>query len=363
MPKIAIFHDYLCVIGGSEKAVLTMAKALNADVITTDIDKDSIKKMGFEDVNIISMSGRVKIPLLKQIHTSILFASCDYSKKYDFFIFSGNWAHYAAWRHKPNFWYCYTPLRAFYDLKSVVADRQPNLIQKSVFLAWASIHSYFDKLSAKKVQRIVAISKNVMKRVKKYYGRDAEVVYPPVPVERYKFKKSGDFWLSVNRPYPEKRIELQLEAFKKLPMEKLIIVGGYIAGDSAEAYQNVFANLPSNIKMLGQIDEAKLAELYSTCKGFVATAMDEDYGLTPVEAMAAGKPVVAVNEGGYKETVIPGVTGELVKADVAEIIKAIKKVSRNPLKYRMACESRAKEFSEKIFIKKIKEEIRGCLRE
>jgi glycosyltransferase involved in cell wall biosynthesis len=355
--RIAIFHDYIDAIGGGEKTVLTLARALHADVITTDLNEDSVRKMGFEDVHIISLGGTLKMPPLKQIHASLLFAFCDFSKKYDFFIFSGNWAHYAASRHKPNLWYCHTPVRAFYDLRGSMTDRQPNILFKFLFLVWTGIHSHFDKLSVKNIEKIITNSNNTMKRVEKVYGRSAKVIHPPVPIGRYKFKKSGNFWLSVNRLYPEKRIEMQLEAFKKLPNEKLLIVGGYSAGDHAEAYQSKLANTPNNVKILGPVDDEKLAELYSTCKGLIATAMDEDFGLTPIEAMAAGKPVVAVKEGGYLETIEDGVTGELVKADVKDIINGIKKVSEDPLRYRKACERKAREFSEEIFIKKIKKEI------
>ena len=355
--RTAIFHDYIDAIGGGEKTILILARALKADVITTDVNEDSMRKMGFDDVSIISLGSTPKLPPLKQIHASLMFALCDFSKKYDFFIFSGNWAHYAAWRHKPNLWYCYTPVRAFYDLKDVMADRQPNLVLKTLFLLWVTIHSYFDRVSVGNLQKIIAISKNVLKRVKKFYGREAKVIYPPLQIEKYKFKRSGNFWLSVNRLYPEKRIELQVKAFKKLPDEKLLIIGGYSAGDHAEAYQNKLANLPSNVRMLGSIDEKKLAELYSACKGLITTSMNEDFGLTPLEAMAAGKPVVAVNEGGYLETVEDGVTGELVKADVKDIIRGVLKVSKDPLKYRRTCERKAKEFREEIFIKKIREEI------
>lgn len=101
--KIAIFHDYIGAIGGGEKLVLTLARGLGADVITTDVDEDSIKKMGFEDVKIISLGETVKLPPLKQISASLRFALCNFSKEYDFFIFSGNWAHFAVRKHKPNF--------------------------------------------------------------------------------------------------------------------------------------------------------------------------------------------------------------------------------------------------------------------
>lgn len=113
--KIAIFHDYIDTIGGGEKLVLTLARELGADVITTDIDTDSIRNMEFGDVNIISLGKTVKLPPLKQISASYKFAMCDFSDKYDFFIFSGNWAPFAAKAHRPNLLYSHTPIRVFYD--------------------------------------------------------------------------------------------------------------------------------------------------------------------------------------------------------------------------------------------------------
>jgi hypothetical protein len=174
--RVAIFHDYIDAIGGGEKTILTLARAINADIITTDVNKDSVKKMGFEDARIISLGRTMKIPPLKQIQASFLFALCNFSKEYDYFIFSGNWAHYAAWRHKPNLWYCYTPVRAFYDLKEAMANRQPNIFLRVLFLLWADVHSYFDRFSVARIQKIVVISKNVLGRVRRFYGREAKVV-------------------------------------------------------------------------------------------------------------------------------------------------------------------------------------------
>ena len=158
-------------------------------------------------------------------------------------------------------------------------------------------------------------------------------------------------------------MEIQLNAFKKIPNEKLIIVGGISKGDGAEKYSHYISRiLPPNIKMLGRIDEKELIKLYSNCKGFITTALEEDFGLTPLEAMASGKPVIAPNEGGYKETIIDGVTGKLIDdINPDKLVEAIKEVDRelkkNPLKYKNACIKQAKKFDTKIFIKKIKQEI------
>lgn len=349
--KIAIFHDYIGAIGGGEKLTLTLARGLDADVITTDVDEDSVKKMGFEDVNIISLGGMIKLPPLKQISASLRFALCDFSKEYDFFIFSGNWAPFAARKHKPNVWYCHTPVRVFYDLYDSFLRRQP-FITRPLFMVWVAIHRPISESYLKHVERIMVNSRNIQSKVEKYLHRDAEVVYPPIDTSKYSFKESGDFWLSVNRLYPEKRVELQIEVFRQMPLEKLIIIGDFAAGDFGSRYAaKISRNLPTNVELHGALAESELIDLYARCKGLITTAMDEDFGMTPIEAMAAGKPVICVNEGGYRESVINGSTGVLVEPDAKDIIRAIDIINRNPEQYRKACEAQAKKFDESIFIK------------
>ncbi|MFA6048895.1 MAG: glycosyltransferase [Candidatus Micrarchaeia archaeon] len=354
--RIAIFHDYFGAIGGGEKLVLTLARALRADVITTDVDRDSIKKMGFDGVKIISLGETVKFPPLKQIHASLLFAFCDFSRNYDFFVFEGNWSHYAAWRHKPNLYYCNTPVRAFYDLRDAFIARQPTPVHKILFWCWTSIHSLFDRWSVRSsLQSVISNSKNVQNRVKKYYDRESKVVYPPIDVANYRFSKFGGFWLSVNRLYPEKRVGLQFETFRMLPREHLVVVGGVAKGDHAEkSLCALLKATPGNVEILGAVSEEKLRGLYADCKAFITTAVDEDFGMTPVEAMASGKPVVAVNEGGYRETVVDGKTGYLVAADAGSLAKAVEKVSKNPAKFKEACLSHARQFDEKVFVSQIR---------
>ncbi|WP_321419751.1 glycosyltransferase [uncultured Methanomethylovorans sp.] len=355
--KIAIFHDYIGAIGGGEKFVLTIAKGLGADVITTDVDMDSVIKMGFEDVKIISIGNTLKFPPLKQIDASFKFATCDFSKKYDLFIFSGNWAFFAAKKHKPNVYYCHTPTRAFYDLYDVYRKNQSVFVSLP-FVIWVHLHRKISEYYLTYVSKIATNSMNTQKRIQKYFFRDSTVIYPPVDTSRFKFKEYGDFWLSVNRLYPEKRVELQIEAFRNIPDQKLVIVGGYAKGDHASGYaEKLMPGLPENVTLIGSVTEEKLLELYATCKGHITTALDEDFGMTPIEAMASGKPTVAVNEGGYLETVLDGVTGILVEPNVASIVEAIKIVSSDPHKYKEACIQRAKEFDVSTMLKKMKAEL------
>lgn len=351
--KVAIFHDYFGAIGGGEKLVLMLAKYLNADVITTDLNTESVKKMGYSDVRIISLGKTPKVPPLKQISASFYFAACDFSKEYDFFIFSGNWAHFAAKKHKPNLYYCHTPTRAFYDLYHTFLNRQSLLIS-IFFRIWVWLHRPVSEYYLSYVCKIATNSKNTSRRIKKYFKRDAQVIYPPVETSKFTCREYGNFWLSVNRLYPEKRVENQIEAFRRMPDEELVIVGGYSKGDHAKGYaENIVKNLPRNVKVLGEISEAELLDAYSRCKGIICTAMDEDFGMTPVEAMASGKPVIAVNEGGFKETVTEG-TGIFINADIHSVIEAVKFISCRPNSYQDACFNRAKEFDISIFTKKIK---------
>ena len=355
--RVVIFHDYFGAIGGGEKTVLTLARALNADVVTTDINWDTIEKMGFMDVKFISLGETVKIPPLKQISASVKFAKCDFYDKYDFFIFSGNWVHFAAKKHKPNLLYCHTPVRAFYDLYETFLKRQ-SFITGLLFRMWVTVHKPICEHYMKHVDKIVVNSINTQSRIKRYLHRDAEVIYPPIDITKYKFKEFGEFWLSVNRLYPEKRVELQIEAFRHMPEEKLIIVGGFAEGDLALKYaEKIEHNLPKKVELRGEVTEEELIDLYARCKGYITTAMDEDFGMTPIEAMAAGKPVIAVKEGGYLESVIDGVTGMLVEVDVESIVKAVGIISKTPGEYKDACLERARMFEESIFIKRMKEVI------
>ncbi len=353
--RIAIFHDYFGAIGGGERVVIAMAKILDADIITTDTD--AIKKID-PNVHVISLGKTIKFPPLKQISASLKFYFCDFSEKYDFFIFSGNWSHYAAYRHHPNLWYCYTPVRAFYDLYPTFLSRQ-NFATRQLFRYWVSLHRWFDQRSVMHIDRIIAISRNVHDRILQYHHRDADVIYPPVDTSQYQCIEYGDFWLSVNRLYPEKRIELQIEAFRKIPEEQLVIVGGYAQGDHASIYAGkIGRTLPPNVTLRGEVPEDELCDLYAKCKAHICTALDEDYGLTPLEAMASGKPVVAVNEGGYCETMTEK-TGLLVEPNIDSITEAVRFISQDPARYREACQARARYFDLARFREQVLATVQG----
>ncbi len=350
--RIAVFQDFLATAGGAERVALTLAKHLDADLITTDYEPGLVERLGFEGVNVISLGRLPRRPPLKQIAASRRFVRSRFGG-YDFHFLIGNWAHYAASHHHPNVYYCLTPTRAFFDQRAAMLARLP-ITSRWVGRAWTTVHRRMELRSSRHWDQVVAISENVRNRIRRYYGRDARVIYPPVSTARHRFKELGDFWLSVSRLYPEKRIALQLEVFRKLPREKLILVGGHSAGDRAARYL-AGLHVPPNATLLGEIPEDGLVDLYARCRGFLTTAVDEDFGITSVEAMAAGKCVLATDEGGYRETVVHGKTGFLLPPNPDAFASKMRELDDSTLRaMKDDCVARAREFDESVFLDKMR---------
>ncbi|MCR4335591.1 MAG: glycosyltransferase, partial [archaeon] len=357
--KIAIFQDFIENIGGAEKLVIDTAKKLDATIITTNLNRKAVEDMGGKGIRIIDLGSTPQFFPIKNILIFLKFFFCDFSKEFDFFIFSGNRSIFAAHNHKPNLWYCHSPERSIFDLKEFYKTILP-LHEKIIFIFSAELFRFFYFVfGVNKVQKILTNSENTRKRIKKFLKKQAVIVYPPINTANYKNRKPQGYWLSVNRLYPAKRIELQLECFRKLPSEKLFIAGGFVKGDVSEAYaKKISSMLPKNVTLLGNVSDPELIDLYSKCRGFIATALDEDFGMSVAEALASGKAVVCVDEGGFKETVSDGATGFLVKADANALAVAVRKVSENPEKYKNACIKRAELFSSKRFFEKLDLEIK-----
>ena len=345
--RVAVLHDFLDAAGGAERVALGLARHLDADLISTNVDPDVIGALGFRDVKVISLGQLPPATPWRHIATSRAFARARLPG-YDRYVFSGNWSVFASRRHHPNVWYCHTPTRFFYDQREATLARLPFAVRTAA-RAWTRAHRVFERRAVARCDRILANSRNVQARIRRYYGRTSEVVYPPVETSRFRFDRLGDFWLSVTRLYPEKRVDLQLDVFRSLPEAKLVVVGGHAPGDRAEGYVRAL-DPPPNVTFVGRVSQGDLEGLYARCRGLVATAADEDFGLTPVEAMASGKCVVAVDEGGYRETVVPGKTGFLLPPRREAFIETIRGLDDARLgAMRAACVARARAFDAASF--------------
>jgi glycosyltransferase involved in cell wall biosynthesis len=253
-------------------------------------------------------------------------------------------------------WYVHSPIREIWDLKDYVKN---NLLsgwhEKIIFEAWAQFNRKLNKKYAGKVDCFVCNSKNTQERLKNFLGKDSIVINPPVDTSKFYWAEPKNYWLSVNRLYWHKRIDLQIKAFTKMPKEKLVIVGCYEKSKHFGEYANYIKKIkPKNVKILSWVSQKKLGEFYANCKGVLATAINEDFGMSAVEAMASGKPVIAAAEGGYKETIINGKTGILIdQINEEKLIEAVKKIGGNTAKFKKACFAQAQNFDTEIFIEKV----------
>lgn len=363
--RIAVLHNYLDNIGGAEIVALTLAREFSADVYTTNVNTQAIISMGFSDVlpRIKSIGNIPKNPPYRQQKALHLFRKLDLKNKYDIYIIAGDWAMSAAVNNKPNIWYVHSPLNELWAFKDKIKKRFVPWHLRLPYELWVQYNRYLTKKYAKHVTRFVCNSKNTQKRIRLYYNKNAEVVYPPIHIKVLKkiASKDKNYFLSVNRLVRTKRVEMQIEAFRKMPHQKLIIVGSYEKGNKHfENYLNELTrNLPSNVQIKSFVSDAELAELYHNCKGFITTAENEDFGMTAVEAMAYGKALIAPAEGGYLETVVHGKTGVLIKKiSFEKIIDAV--ASFDSYNFSQAiCKKQAKKFGNDSFVKKMKTIIKG----
>jgi len=355
--KIAVFHSFLDNIGGAEIVALTLAREFGADLYTTNISEEKISKMGFAKMlPKIKSIGRIpkKAPFRQQL-TLWRFSKLDLGGKYDFYIIAGDWAMSGGINNHPNLWYVHSPLNELWQFKDYIRENLLSWWKKPIFDLWVNLNRKFTLRYVRDIDTWVCNSQNTKNRIKKYYKRDAEIIYPPTDTEKHSYKENGNFWLSVNRLAKQKRIELQLEAFKKLPEEKLIIVGSYEKGATQfENYKKYLESIkPGNVEIKNWVEKEELNDLYSRCRGFITTAMDEDFGMTAVEAMASGKPIIAPNEGGYRESVSEE-TGILIdNIDEGKIAEAIKEIGKSLESFKQPCLKNAREFSTEMFVQKI----------
>ena len=354
--RVAILHDHLRFIGGGERVALTLATALDADLYVADLDPTMPGRAGMGNVRTIPIAEVPEKAPRRQDAQARAFRDVVIPD-HDVYVFSGNWAVFAAPLLRPNLWYCHTPVRVFYDLRSTFLDSL-SPIPRWLARRWIDRRRPEYEAAVRSVETIVANSRNVAGRIERFLKRKSEVVHPPVDTSRYRFARIGDAWLAVSRLSHEKRIDLLVETFRRLPKERLIVAGGPQMAVDEDRFIRILRP-PPNVEFLGEIPEARLIELYATCRGLMATSIGEDFGLTPVEAMASGKAVIAVDEGGYRETVLDGDTGWLVPPKAEDLAHAIGAATPERLEaMRPACQAHARLFDTSRFTARMRELVR-----
>jgi glycosyltransferase involved in cell wall biosynthesis len=206
--------------------------------------------------------------------------------------------------------YCHTPMRYLWDLYPAYRNEWTRSRWKRAAMApLAHYLRLWDYASAARVDRFVANSRNVQDRIRKTYRREADVIHPPVEVDSFYWKPPEDYYLAVSELVPYKRIDLAVRHFSRTGQRLCI------AGDGPELPRLKQA-AARNIEFLGRVPDEALRDLYARCRAFLLPG-EEDFGMTAVEALASGKPVIALGRGGALETV-PGLGGVFFDAPTAE---------------------------------------------
>lgn len=359
--KIALVHDYIKEYGGAERVLETLSGIYpEAPIYTAFCDKNSNAYSHFKNRKIISSwfgflpyASKLASPL--RFLTPFIWGSFNLSK-YDVVISSASWYITKGFgsakqnKNKPvEICYCHTPPRWLYGYTTSVNFQKFALVR-----LYAKIVGFFlikyDFFQAQKVNIFLANSKEVQQRIKKFYKRDAEIVYPPVSLPAVGKVKKEDYYFIVSRLVGAKGLEMAVQAAEKAGFS-LKIAGsstGYFNADRLKKNNN-------HVEFLGHVTDEELAKLYKGAKAFLALAKDEDFGITPVEAMMSGTPVIAYNGGGYKETVINKKTGVLFdNYSVEGLSNAIKEFERLKISS-TDCLKQAENFSKDKFIERIKQ--------
>lgn len=355
MTRTILLHDFFEIRGGGERLVLDLARHFGMDLCYAFWTRNSYDPVETAGLKVWDLRAHTAIPgwrTLKEIQ--VFERKTRFLKNYDLALYSGVCAPLAIINRLggQNVFYCHTPPRFVYDQRQFYLERTP--VWQRPILNWLAdyLRPRYENAIAE-MSLVIANSENVRRRLHYYIGCESIVVNPPIDCEKFHWLGQSDYYLSVARLEPLKRVDIIVEAFRKMPDKRLIITSG---GSLLPALRRR-ASDASNIQFTDWITDAVLSELIGNAIATLYIPMDEDFGMSPVESMAAGKPVIGVAEGGLLETVVDGETGVLLPPDPdpQRIVEAVRAMTpQRAVAMRAACESRARLFSREIFLERMR---------
>lgn len=354
--KIAIVHEFLTKIGGAEKVLLALHQAYPDAPIFTLLYDEAGTNGRFKDCEIIP-SRLQKYPSFLRKKTKYFLGKLPEAieefnfSEYDVVISSSNsFAHGIITKPKTfHISYCHSPMRYVWDWHSEYLQEHNIGFGITGLYIRDLLHKIriWDKVSSDRVDSWIANSKNVKERIKKYYLSDSELIYPPVEIDKIALAKDvpDDYYVILSRLEPYKKIDLAIEAFNQLG-KQLVIIGTGSAEETLKSKAN------KNIEFLGWQSDQSVYEYIRNSKAFIFPGED-DFGITMVEALSCGRPVIAFNKGGSAE-IIDSKTGLFFDQPNAESLKnAVEKLEHDYLRYTPTnCRERAEQFSQEKFIAK-----------
>lgn len=351
-----MLYDFLLVKGGAEAMTLDLCQQYpNMDLCVGFVNRDIFDANTSLPANVFELTGMTHLLGWQSIKVANAFSGSKgrMVADYDKVIFSGSNGPVAVKHRKKggNILYCHTPPRFIYDLKEHYLSSIPMWQRPLLQLLIAYMRPQFEQ-AINKMDLIIANSVNIKRRIKHHLGLDSVVIYPPCAIEHFCWHKQEDFYLSTARVEPYKRVKAIVQAFMKMPDKKLVVASG---GSQLPELQAMAFDC-SNIHFTGWCESEQLRQLMGSCIATLYLPIEEDFGMSPVESMAAGKPVIGVAEGGVMETVIEGKTGILCPANpsVDDIIDAVNELDTlTSLAMREECLLHAENFGSKIFFQKM----------
>lgn len=371
--KVAILHAFFksdCK-GGGEKLIFAMRDYYKAVLYAGAIDlinwnpnqkSDSfVQALWDPQYTFKYLHQESQIPLWKKIKRQLFFLFSPTIKElndYDAVFFSGNIALAQGRITKPKkILYCHTTPRPFTDQLEENLFHIP-LLLKPLFKLFAKLVVAQYTSDCKKMDLIISNSTNIQNRLKTYTGINSIVIYPAVDTTRFRWLEQGNYFISYARLESIKRIELIVEAFAQMPDQKIVFCStgplkNWLAKTIAEKDL-------TNISFEGLVSDERLAELVGKARAGIYIPVNEDAGITQIEIMAAGKPVIGVDEGALPDTVLDGKTGVIIPANpTVESLKlaVLDLTPEKALDMKDACITHAKTYDQSIFFNKMNLEI------
>lgn len=361
--KIAVVHDHLGWMGGGERTALTIALGLEADFITAYSNEKTFAEyqqaIGSK-LKILTIKSKIFDKEVVRFFWMryVFWRARRQLAAYDVLIASGQTATEAVAKYANSaavkILYNHTPPRRVFDLfESSRANYKWFL--RPLFTIFAKWWKYNYIKAIKRVDYNIANSENIKQRFHRFTGFEVnEVLWPPIETSKFSWLGQGDYYLSWARVDENKRVELIVEAFKKRPDKKLIIASG---GPNLEAVRRLAADY-ENIQVIGWQSDEDLKQLVGNCIAAIYIPRDEDAGMTHLEANAAGKPVLGVDEGGLSESIIDRNTGIIIKSHptVADVLDGLDQLTSEwCISKKDLCIEHAAKYGRKLFEKRFRE--------
>lgn len=314
--RVALVHDWLNQVGGAEDVLESLVSLFpDAPVYTSIYWRDQMPAHWREwDIRTSFLDGLPRIYRRQQLYLPffpLAFEQFDFSE-YDLVLSNkSGFAHGVITPpHTVHVCYCLTPTRYLWRYHQYAAQEKLGRATRTVLAPFLTYLRIWDRLAADRVDEFIAISGEIRRRIAKYYRRDSTIIYPPVDLARFDIcSEHEDYYLFVGRLLPYRRLDVMIEAFNRLGRPLLI-------GGSGRDRERLGALAGPNVTFLGYVSDEDLPGLMARSRAFIWPG-DEDFGIAPIQAMAAGRPVIAYAAGGALDTVVPG-TGALFAAQTPE---------------------------------------------